>query len=175
MTLKKALVLFFALFIFFVPEIFAHTGLESSFPEEGKTVNELKEISLKFETKIEKGSSFKLNDENGNEIPLSDLQIEGDKLTALNLEKLSNGEYTIYWKIVGSDGHPIEGEILFYVSNKDVEQKESIPSSSEESKIENNNEEDTNNSDSSIFIGLIIILVIIAIGLIVWLMRKDKK
>lgn len=174
-TLKKVLVLFLASFIFFVPGILAHTGLESSIPEEGQTVNELKEVSLKFETKIEKGSSFKLSDEEGNEISLSDMQIDGDKLKGLNSEKLPNGEYTVTWKIVGADGHPIEGEFLFYVSNKDVEQKSSTPSSTEENKIEDSKDQDTNNSGNPIFSGLIIILVIIALGVIVWLVRKDKK
>ncbi|AWP25111.1 copper resistance protein CopC [Paenibacillus sp. Cedars] len=50
----------FALVFAFPTTIFAHTQLEMSSPKEGETVTtELKDVSLQFDTNIEKLSSLK--------------------------------------------------------------------------------------------------------------------
>jgi methionine-rich copper-binding protein CopC len=103
----------FLLFFAFSPPVSAHTGLESSSPSNGETITEdIQEIALEFETVIETGSSFSLLSEAGKEIPVQDIQVNGNTLTGKASEPLENGNYNVKWSIVGEDGHPIDGEFI---------------------------------------------------------------
>jgi copper resistance protein C len=104
------------LFFIFGANAFAHSHLEDSSPKNGEIVTEpLTTITLSFETAIEPTSSFTLNDEKNVSIPLSEVSISGNQLIANVEENLINGAYTIHWKIIGEDGHPLEGEVPFTV------------------------------------------------------------
>ncbi len=116
----------FALVFAFPTTIFAHTQLEMSSPKEGETVTtELKDVSLQFNTNIEKLSSFKLIHESKQEVPLDQTTIEGNTMTRHIMDgtAFENGKYTIEWRIVGKDGHPIEGKYDFTV---DIKAKEPV-------------------------------------------------
>lgn len=97
---------------------FAHTQLETSSPKEGELLTtEITEISLQFNTTIESLSSLKLINSANQEIPLDPTTInENTMIRQLsNGTALENGDYTVEWKIVGKDGHPIEGNYTFTV------------------------------------------------------------
>lgn len=116
----------FALVFAFPTTIFAHTQLEMSSPKEGETVTtELKDVSLQFNTNIEKLSSFKIIHESKQEVPLDQTTIEGNTMTRHIMDgtALENGTYTVEWRIVGKDGHPIEGKYDFVV---DIKAKEPV-------------------------------------------------
>lgn len=106
-----------SLFIFlFGANVFAHSHLEDSTPKNGEIVTEsLKTITLSFETDVEPTSTFTLVDEKNTSIPLSAVSINGNQLIADVENELINSSYTIHWKIIGEDGHPIEGDIPFTV------------------------------------------------------------
>ncbi|MDK8193088.1 copper resistance protein CopC [Paenibacillus sp. UMB7766-LJ446] len=103
----------------FPSNLSAHTKLEHSSPQDGEVVTtQLHEITLQFNTDIEILSTFILMDENNKEVLLEKTQIE-DRSMVRELNDslvLANGKYTIRWKIVGKDGHPIEGEYRFSVN-----------------------------------------------------------
>ena len=112
---------------------FAHTGLESSSPQNGETISEeIQQITLTFETKIEQTSTIQLKGADGKEIPVKDITIN-DKQMVGNLEApLNHGDYQVLWNIIGADGHPIEGTFTFNVSvNK--------PNTEEDSNLEEAN------------------------------------
>lgn len=121
----KKLVLMLCLFTFMIPNLAsAHTGLKSSNPSEGEVIKEeLKEITLQFETEIENLSTMKVIKEDGTEIELDSVTIEEKAMSGLLPNSIENGSYTIDWKIIGTDGHPIEGKIPF---NVQIEQKEEV-------------------------------------------------
>jgi methionine-rich copper-binding protein CopC len=103
-------------FFIFGANVFAHSHLENSTPKNGEIVTEaLPEITLTFETAIEPTSSFTLLNDKKASIPLSTLSIDGNQLIANVEDNLINGGYTIHWKIIGEDGHPLEGDIPFTV------------------------------------------------------------
>ncbi|MEH7179993.1 copper resistance CopC family protein [Neobacillus vireti] len=106
-----------SLFIFlFGANVFAHSHLEDSTPSNGEIVTEsLKTITLSFETDVEPTSTFTLDDEKNAPIALSAVSINGNQLIADVENELVNGAYTIHWKIIGEDGHPLEGDIPFSV------------------------------------------------------------
>jgi methionine-rich copper-binding protein CopC len=113
---KIALLSTFFLFIFGA-NVFAHSHLEESTPKNGEIVTEaLSVITLTFETAIEPTSSFTLMDEKNASLPLSEVSISGNQLSANIEDDLTNGAYTIHWKIIGEDGHPLEGDIPFTIN-----------------------------------------------------------
>lgn len=166
----------------------AHTALSSSNPEEGEVVqDELKEVTVQFETKIEEISTIKLKKDN-QEIPFKEVQVEEQQMIGLLQDTLPNGSYMIEWTIVGEDGHPISGEIPFMVkgieqtedsgvsdqnqSNQEDETKEKTDSPNPEK----NNEpiEDKAQSSSSLTLILIVVLTLI-LGVSLGLILKKKR
>lgn len=102
--------------IIFPAVVHAHTGLKSSVPAKGETVTEaLGAISMEFNTDIEPLSTFELLNEKGEKRSVSDLKIDKNKMSGKLNPALSNGEYTVVWKIVGRDGHPVENKFSFTV------------------------------------------------------------
>jgi copper resistance protein C len=114
MMLNKIALLSTLLLFIFGANVFAHSHLEESAPKNGEIVTQsLKDITLTFETALEPTSSFTLIDGNHTAIPLSTVPITGNQLIANVEDVLTNGAYTIHWKIIGEDGHPLEGDIPF--------------------------------------------------------------
>lgn len=123
--MKKSLLCFIILLFAFPSLASAHTGLASSNPSEGQVISEpMKQITLEFETSLEDLSTLTLTHE-GKEIKPKDIAVQGNKMIANLSDNLKNGEYTIKWKIVGEDGHPITGQIVFDVQVKQDETKSS--------------------------------------------------
>ena len=110
-----------ALLIFLLgTNVFAHSHLEDSSPKDGAVLTEsLKEITLTFETNLEPTSTFTLADANRATIALP-VEIKGDQLVGVLPEDLANGSYSIHWKIIGTDGHPLEGDLSFTVQLPDT-------------------------------------------------------
>jgi copper resistance protein C len=114
--LNKIALLSTLLFFIFGANVFAHSHLEDSTPKNGEILTESpKAITLTFETAIEPTSTFTLMDEKNVSIPLSTVSISDNQLIANVEDSLINGAYTIHWKIIGEDGHPLEGDIPFTV------------------------------------------------------------
>lgn len=114
---KKLFLCTFIFFIGFVNNALAHTGLESSSPQNGEVVVEdLKQIALNFETKVEQNSTFELKSSNGDSIPVESITLSDNQMVGSLSNSLENGDYQVNWKIIGADGHPIEGDFSFSVN-----------------------------------------------------------
>lgn len=109
--------LFTLLFLFiFSPVAFGHSGLSSSSPTEGEIVQrELSSISLQFNTTIENSSTLQLIDTDGQVVPIENLSLSSDTMVGELVKPLAEGNYTVEWKIIGKDGHPIDGVFSFSV------------------------------------------------------------
>jgi copper resistance protein C len=115
----------------------AHSYIKESNPAEGEIVEEpLKMIDITFETEIENIGELFITQKNET-YEVRNITIEEDKLIGEFDKPLDNGQYKATWKIVGEDGHPLEGTISFIVQVPNQSQTE--PS---------NNEEGTENQDS---------------------------
>ncbi len=116
MMFKKISIISSILFFLLGTTVFAHSHLESSSPKNGEVLTQqLKDITLTFETTLEKTSTFTLQDTTGAAIPLAGVSVEGNKLVGTLGNDLTSGNYKIHWKIIGIDGHPLEGDIPFSV------------------------------------------------------------
>lgn len=119
MKLKKSFITIFISLILMcmIPiSAYAHTGLKSSIPENKQKVTEaLKEVIMNFNTSVEPLSSFEITDIDGAKYKLSKITIDDTKMSGVLEKALPNGNYTVDWKIVGRDGHPIKGSFSFAV------------------------------------------------------------
>ncbi|WP_147942096.1 copper resistance protein CopC [Microbispora sp. CSR-4] len=94
----------------------AHDSLKKSTPAANAVVSGLDEIELEFSAHV----SFPvvvLHDAAGRRFESGTPRVDGSTVVEGVAGPLSPGSYTIAWRVVSSDGHPIEGEIPFIVGS----------------------------------------------------------
>jgi len=120
----STLLIILALFLFLFPSISsAHAYIKKSTPLENETVEKAPtEVTIKFDESIQPAfNSIKVFDSEGNRVDKNNGQIDPKQPSILKsgLKKdLPNGSYRIKWKVVSSDGHPVEGVIPFQVGDE---------------------------------------------------------
>src|SRR5689334_18344567 len=90
----------------------AHTALKSSDPEKGATVKTLDKVTLTF-TESVRFPVVLVRDADGRDYQDGKPKADGPTVTQQVSGALPSGKYTIAWRIVSADGHPVEGEIPF--------------------------------------------------------------
>jgi len=173
---------------------FAHTKLQSSVPEpDAIIVQEMKEVVMTFNTEVEPLSSFVLKQEDGTELPVERIEIIEDRIIGSFDHTIPNGAYTVEWKIVGRDGHPIKGDFQFTV-NVPVEAVEEEPSqepaptatpaqtiapspepSASDAPQENTTAQDSKEGRNQAGMWVIGGVVLIALFVIIWGARRKKQ
>ncbi|GAA4918214.1 methionine-rich copper-binding protein CopC [Nonomuraea thailandensis] len=93
---------------------FAHDTLKRSSPAKNAEVSSIEEIELEFSASV-KFPFVVLHDATGKEVALGEPRLDGPLVSTAVPEPLTPGSYAIAWRVVSSDGHPIEGEIPFSV------------------------------------------------------------
>ncbi|MEV5499919.1 copper resistance CopC family protein [Nonomuraea fuscirosea] len=92
----------------------AHDALKSSSPAKGAKVTSLDEVTLEFSAKVR--LPFVIVRGAGDAQHQSGKpEVDGAVVTQAVDGPLPDGKYTIAYRVVSSDGHPIEGEIPFRV------------------------------------------------------------
>lgn len=181
--MKKFFLLILIIFLMVPSIVSAHTGLTSSNPSEGQVLKEdLQEIILNFNTDIEVLSTMILL-KDGMKIPIDDIKVEGQQMKGTLSHPLENGSYITKWKIVGTDGHMIEGEFPFTVLNAQIEEKLENPTSSEENQegktVEPHAEEPkkigVNSPSKSLTITVLVATVVVLVLGMYMLMRKKAN
>jgi len=122
--LKKLFLILFLLFL--ISPASAHTSLVSSLPESGAVLNEVpSEVRLKFNEDL-----LLIDTKNPNRIEVINgigqvvsgmTMVDGPEIyTPLDLSFEPSGEYTVKYRVVSADGHPIEGDYQFTVASPEV-------------------------------------------------------
>ncbi|WP_327048727.1 copper resistance protein CopC [Microbispora sp. NBC_01189] len=94
----------------------AHDSLKKSTPAANSVVSGLDEIELEFSAHV----SFPvvvLHDATGRRFESGTPRVSDSMVTEAVAGPLPPGGYTIAWRVVSSDGHPIQGEIPFVVGS----------------------------------------------------------
>ncbi|WP_159620922.1 copper resistance CopC family protein [Ruania rhizosphaerae] len=93
----------------------AHSALISSDPEDGAVLDTPPtELVLTFnEDILEMGTSIQVTGPDGAEAAEGDPVLNGPEVTQPLAADLAAGEYTMIWRVVSADGHPIDGELTF--------------------------------------------------------------
>ncbi|WP_203247674.1 copper resistance CopC family protein [Sporosarcina beigongshangi] len=176
--ISATLILLFA----YTSTVSAHTGLTSSSPANGEEVaEEVYEIVMEFNSKIESTSTVKVFNEIKEEIIIGNTQVTDNVMTGGFMSPLENGTYTVEWKIIGADGHPIEGTYSFIVNQEELED----PSKSEESRetpaepiedpVEQLVEVPSKVASNDVLVVILVALFTIAGGFFGWIIGRRHK
>jgi methionine-rich copper-binding protein CopC len=152
------------------PQASAHVEIVSSFPEQFSNVNPIPtQVWIEFsgDLQILDGqavNSLEVIDSTGIAVNYEDAIISGGRITTKISGQSAPGAFTVKYRVVGDDGHVIEGEYTFNASPDYSEGQSPMPISAETEKTE-------------LSVGAIVLavfLVIFAIGYFVNL-KKEKK
>ncbi|TDD22369.1 copper resistance CopC family protein [Nonomuraea diastatica] len=105
----------------------AHDALKSSSPAKGAEVKALDEVELEFTAKVRMPFVI-VRGSGDDQHQLGKPELDGAVVRQAVKGPLPDGKYTIAYRVVSSDGHPIEGEIPFRVEGAETPS----PSPSEE-------------------------------------------
>ncbi|MFG1944797.1 copper resistance protein CopC [Nonomuraea sp. NPDC048826] len=92
----------------------AHDALKSSNPAKGATVKSVDEVELEFTGKV-RMPFVVVRGPGDSQHQAGDPEVDGVVVTQELKGELPDGKYTIAFRVVSSDGHPIEGEVPFTV------------------------------------------------------------
>jgi len=119
------------LFLFLCPSFAsAHAYILKSTPYENEIVNQApQKVTIEFDETIQASfNSLEVFDSAGNRVDQKNGRInpKNPSIIETDLAKnLPNDTYSIKWRVVSSDGHPVEGVIPFQVGNGDPTQDSS--------------------------------------------------
>ena len=153
-----------------IPSSSAHVTIVSSFPERFANVNPIPtEVWIEFSGELqtldgEAVNSLEVVDSTGIAVNYEDPIISGGRITTKVSGQSAAGVFTVKYRVVGDDGHVIEGDYTFNASPDYAEGQSPMPISGDPEKAE----------FSVGAMVLAVFLVIFAIGYFVNL-KKDKK
>jgi len=95
----------------------AHDTLVSSDPEDGATLeNSPEQVTLDYSADVlDVSPVVRIAGKDGEVVAELDPEVDGSTVTAALDEPLAAGDYEVRWRVVSSDGHPIEGTQSFTV------------------------------------------------------------
>jgi methionine-rich copper-binding protein CopC len=94
----------------------AHDRLLSSDPEDGATLDDAPSaITLVFSADVlEAGAQVAVTTTDGT--VAAEAVVDGDEVVAALPDDLPGGDWGVTWRVVSSDGHPIEGDLAYTVA-----------------------------------------------------------
>ena len=152
------------------PHAAAHVEIVSSFPEQFSNVNPIPtQVWIEFSGELqtldgEVVNSLEVIDSTGIAVSYEDVIISGGRITTKISGQSAPGAFTVKYRVVGDDGHVIEGEYTFNASPDYAEDQSPMPISDEAEEAE----------FSVGAVVLAVFLLIFAIGYFVNL-TKDKR
>lgn len=186
--IKKVITSFVIFFFLLSNQTFAHTGLEDSTPKDGEVIKEpIQQITLSFATKVEQTSTIEILNSDGESVNLGNFVIEDSEIWATFLQPLENDNYKVIWKIVGTDGHPINGDFSFTVeapeepqkneqTEEDTNQTEGSPKQQNEDKAINETEKEGSQTEQKfpayLIPSIVVVLAIVGVGFLWWVLRR---
>jgi methionine-rich copper-binding protein CopC len=152
-----------------MPSSSAHVEIVSSFPERFSNVNPIPtQVWIEFSGQLqtldgEVVNSLEVIDSTGIAVNFDDLIIEGAKIMTKISGQSAPGAFNVKYRVVGDDGHVIEGDYTF---NASPDYAEAVPTTTSE--VE---------KKSSLNVGglvLVFFLIVFVVGYIIK-ERNDKK
>lgn len=128
MNLKKyssLLIVVLYLFVFLYPSFAsAHAYIIKSSPSENETLKKApQKVTIQFDETIQSNfNSIEVFDSNGKRVDRKNGHIDPNQPSIIECslnKNLPNGTYRIQWRVVSSDGHPVQGVIPFSIGTKD--------------------------------------------------------
>jgi methionine-rich copper-binding protein CopC len=164
----------------------AHTALKSSDPEKGAEVAPPTEITLTY-TQSVRLPRVVLTGEDGKRHESGSAQVSGDTVTQAVNGTLPNGTYTVGWRVVSADGHPVSGKFEFTVKGSSA--STAAPSESPApgagaagttgapstaASPAAGQEQDSGGSSGWLWIGLGAVVIALGVGGVIWARRPTE-
>ncbi|WP_067800907.1 copper resistance CopC family protein [Actinomadura formosensis] len=149
----------------------AHTTLTSASPAKDATVKAPSEIVLTYADPV-RLPRVVVTDASGAQRQAGAARAVDNKVTQPIHGTLPNGEYTVGWRVVASDGHPVEGTYTFTVSGSRAAAQ---PAPSAPSPTTTTSTQDSGDSSGWLWIGLLALAIAAATGTTTWLRRSRSK
>ncbi|MFC3999796.1 copper resistance protein CopC [Nocardiopsis sediminis] len=104
------------------PSAFAHNTLIASSPEDGAELDTAPdEVTLTFNTSVgEGGNAIVVTGPDGTTYEDGDVTIDGPDASIALTAPEEAGEYTVAYRIISADGHPLEDQITYTLSEEAV-------------------------------------------------------
>lgn len=99
----------------------AHAALIETSPADGQEVDEGPDrVVLTFSEPMQRPAAIEVSDPEGDQVADGEPEIDGERVT-VGLEALdADGTYTVQWRAVSADDHPLEGEFSFEVAQTET-------------------------------------------------------
>ncbi len=159
----------------------AHAALTSASPEKDATVAAPSEIVLTYSDPV-RLPRVVVTDASGAQHQAGSPRAVDNKVTQAVNGTLPNGKYTVGWRVVSADGHPVDGTYTFTVKGSPSESGASGGSASAapapapaSSQAATTSGEDSGGSSGWLWIGLIALVVAAAGGAVAWLRRSPAQ
>ncbi|WP_454293360.1 copper resistance CopC family protein [Salana multivorans] len=174
----------------------AHDTLRTSTPADGAVLDTApSEVVLEMSaTALELGTEIQVLDTAGTNVASGAPEI-ADRFITVPVGGLAAGEYTVVWRVVSSDGHPIDGTFTFTVAEAQTTTPTAAPGSSSPDASTEPASPTTSSSDAAdtttpsptdspsaaqaelsssgpTVLLVVVIGVAIVLGLVTWLLRR---
>ncbi|MGW2313853.1 copper resistance CopC family protein [Actinomadura luteofluorescens] len=149
----------------------AHTALTSASPEKDSTVAAPSQIVLTYGDPV-RLPRVVVTDGSRRQYQAGSARAVDNKVTQAVNGTLPDGTYTVGWRVVASDGHPVEGTYTFTVQGSSGAAPPVAPSPVRKTIV---GTEDQGNSSGWLWIGLIALVVAAGAGAVAWFRRSSAQ
>ncbi|TQN27751.1 hypothetical protein FHX37_4480 [Haloactinospora alba] len=133
------------------PAALAHNTLVGSTPEDGATLDTApEEVELTFNDEIGEGNNaVAVSGPDGDDHTDGDVTVDGDTATAQLRPLEESGEYTVSYRIVSADGHLLEEELVFSLSDSAVSDQSPDNGAGDADETDSGETDETDSGDQS--------------------------
>ena len=149
----------------------AHSALIGTFPADGETLTTAPEaITLQFnEEPLDGMVDVAITDAAGAMVATSTAAVEGVEVAIPWPGTIGAGDYTVAYRVVSADGHPITGTITFtYTGNPTNPDEEVMVDTTVGQEVVTEVAQSDSGSSIPLIIGIAVVAVLALGGLIVW-------
>ncbi|WP_240809607.1 copper resistance CopC family protein [Actinomadura sp. WMMA1423] len=149
----------------------AHTALASAAPEKGSAVAPPSQIVLTYTDPV-RLPRVVVTDGSRRQYQAGSARAVDNRVTQAVNGALPDGEYTVGWRVVASDGHPVEGTYTFTVKGSSASGQPAAPAPARTKAASTG---DSGGSSGWLWIGLIALVLAAAAGTVAWLRRSSAR
>jgi methionine-rich copper-binding protein CopC len=163
---------------FFAPPASAHATLTDANPKKNSSVASPAQIVLTYSDPVRLPRVI-LTDASGKERQVGAPQAVDNKVTQQVGGSLPDGKYTVGWRVVSADGHPVTGTYTFTVTGSSgaasSQPAAPTPTQSTASSTDDSDGDSDGGSSGWLWIGLIALVVAAAAGAVAWMRRSGSS
>ena len=160
------------------PPALAHTRLVSSTPGKGATAGPVTEVSLVFSDEIS-SAAVVVRDAAGKPFQSGKAATAGTKVTQKLSGALPAGSYTVAYRVVGEDGHPITGDDLTFTASAAAEEQpaklEQEQTTTEETKPASDSDSESESGSGAVLWALIVGGLVVGVGIGLVIVYRAKR